>query len=235
MSSKSNNLFLGSLSASLRQTILGFAQAVDLPVNYVLQVENEHSPFIYFLDSGMASVVIVLIEGDIAEVALVGHEGLANSASLIGSVAATSRCFMQVGGHGLKAPMNELRNLFQLSEEFRRRVLDYVQVQWLTTIQLSACNCLHNVEQRLSRWLLMVSDRLEGDQLTLTHDFLSQMLGVHRPTLTIAIGMLEHAGFIRNSRGKVTILDRDKLMSVACECYPVTKRLLDGLYSSESA
>ena len=230
LSATTNNLLLDSLSPKLRETILSFSSEIALPINYLLQEQDQHPRFAYFLTSGLASVVIELSEGGTAEVALVGHEGLANSPSLLGPSAAPTRCFMQIEGSGLRSSMQELQALFASSEEFRNRVLAFIQMQLLTTSQLSACNRLHEAEPRLARWLLMVSDRVEGDPLHLTHEFLAQMLGVHRPTLTISIGILERAGLIQNGRGSVSILSHEALERAACDCYPVTKRLIKDLY-----
>ncbi len=224
------NLLLDSLSPNSRDLILSSATNVDLPVRTLLQEEEEHPRFAYFLTSGLGSVVLGLKEGGSAEVALIGHEGLSGSYSLLGFSAPSTHCFMQIAGSGYRVPFQKLQELFLSSEEIRERVLHFVQMQLLTTSQLSACNGLHQIEKRLARWLLMVQDRLGEDVIHLTHEFLGQMLGVHRPTLTMAVAVLEKTGMIENGRARIKIQSRESLKRVACDCYPYTERILRDLY-----
>jgi CRP-like cAMP-binding protein len=123
-----------------------------------------------------------------------------------------------------------VRELFFKSHEIRSHVLSCVQQQAMTTSQIAACNNAHEAEPRLARWLLMVQDRTNEDTFQLTQEFLAEMLGTRRTTVALAAGALQRSGFIEYSRGKVTIRSRRDLEQAACDCYAVTKRLLDNLY-----
>ena len=127
--------------------------------------------------------------------------------------------------------MAELKEIFETSEEVRERILESVQEQTLTIGQISTCNRLHESQERLARWLLMARDRTQSDELNITQEFLAQMLGSRRTTVTVVAGALQRSGFIEYSRGRVRIIDHKNLEAAACDCYKVVKRLYDGLYS----
>lgn len=225
-----NNRLLDSLSPESCRQILALAQEVPLPVRTSLQSQEETPRYAYFPTAGAASVVIGLAEGGSAETALVGNEGLTGAISLLGSLGAPTNSFMQLAGSGYRVPFPALRKLFLSSEEIRSRILECIQQQSMTTSQIAACNKLHEAEPRMARWLLMVQDRVHENTLTLTQEFLAQMLGTRRTTVALVAGALQRGGFIEYSRGKVNILSRENLENVACECYPVTQRLLLNLY-----
>lgn len=184
----------------------------------------------FFITSGIASVVISTAEGATAEVALIGREGLAGSLFLLGPAAAPSECFMQVEGSGYRIGLAQLRSLFSSSAEIGTLILRFVQQQSMSLGQIAACNKLHDSEARLARWLLMVRDRIRETTFPLTQEFLAQMLGAQRPTVTIVLGTLQRAGLLENRRGIITILSEEALESAACECYAVTRDLMQGLY-----
>ncbi len=184
----------------------------------------------YFITSGVASVVVGHFEGSSSETALIGREGMTGALSLLGTSVPTAECFMQVAGSGYQVPTKAIRDLFLQSTETRTRILECVQQQAMTTTQVAACNAAHEAEPRLARWLLMVQDRTEEDAFQLTQEFLAQMLGARRTTVAIAAGVLQHSGFIEYSRGNVRILSRENLKTAACDCYEVTHRLLQNLY-----
>jgi len=125
--------------------------------------------------------------------------------------------------------LSELEQCFSEDAELHQQLLRFVQYQSLTLSQLAACNRLHGVEERLSRWLLMVQDRVDDSYLRLTHEFLAQMIGARRSTVTLVAGTLQRLGLIEYTRGEVTILDRPRLEEVACECYAVTQKLFQSL------
>ena len=230
MAQASVNLLLQSLSSSLREQIISASVLSDLPLRTLLEDQDEHPAFAYFLTKGMASVVVELSGGQTAEVALIGSEGLTGSMALLGESTPSTRCFMQIAGSGYKMPLKTLRPLFLSSEELRHRVLQFVQQQSLTTSQLVACSQLHDVVPKLARWLLMLQDRVGDDSANVTHEFLAQMLGAKQPTVTISLAILERAGLIGSKRAQVNIINRDGLIKAACDCYPVTQRLLHALY-----
>ena len=202
-----------------------------MPTGLTLSRGGEASPYFYFMTSGICSVVTELCNGETVEAGLVGSEGVLPGLQLLGpgqEIQTTS--LIQVAGTGLRMPFQEFAQEFQESEAVRRLVLRYVQHQNLVLSQLTACNRMHEVEERLSRWLLMVADRVEGTEVLLTQEFLATMLGTRRSTVTLAAGVLQRSGLIEYSRGRLRILDRERLESSACECYAVVRRLLDNLY-----
>ena len=226
------NRFLRSLTPSCRKDLQELFRAVDLPVNTPLYEDGQEVEEAFFLESGFASQVITVGNSGTVEVGIIGCEGVVSSTALLGRRLAPGRCFMQAPGAGFAIPFPSLQQAFAQSEEIRTRVLEFQQQQMLTGTYLSACNKLHDTEPRFARWLLMVQDRLETDVLPLTQEFLAQMLGTRRMTVTTVAGFLQQSGFIEYSRGQIRILNRTGLEDSACECYGHIKTLYDGLYRS---
>ena len=224
------NIFLNAISIESRQAILTSAELLPLPARSELHKQERDPRHVYFLTSGIASVVVNLAEGGSAEVALIGTEGLTASLSLLGPALPSADCFMQVAGSGYRVEIALFRRFFLESEEVRAQLLRFVQFQSLLTSQIAACNRLHEAEARISRWLLMVHDRIHQDSFSLTQEFLAQMLGTQRPTVSIILGTLQRAGLVEVVRGGITIRSRENLEQAACDCYLVTRRLLQGLY-----
>ena len=230
MPSAAANRLFASLPLPDQKQLLALSQAVDLPINTVLYEVGESVERAYLLTSGFASQVITVGDGGTAEVGIVGCEGLVGSTALLGRAIAPGRCFMQAAGAGHVVSFELMRQVFTSSPELRRRVLEFVQEQMLTGTYLTACNKLHDTEARFARWILMVQDRLETDLLPLTQEFLAQMLGTRRMTVTSAAGALQRSGLIEYKRGQIRILNRAQLEAAACECYRHIKELYDGLY-----
>ncbi len=225
-----SNRFLTSLSQGSRERLLVHAVAVSLPAKMLLYEAEQMPLYAYFVTSGVASIVTTLTDGGIVEVGMIGNEGVSGVQQIIGPAAVPSRCFVQLAGTAMRVPMDELRSAFRYSEEIRDQVLEFVQEQLLTLAQLAGCHRLHEAEERLARWLLMAQDRTQSDVLEFTQEFLAEMLGARRTTVTLVAGTLQRAGIIEYRRGRVVILDRKSLESVACDCYQVLKPLYDGLY-----
>jgi CRP-like cAMP-binding protein len=139
---------------------------------------------------------------------------------------------MQLDGTALRIPLSALLEAFRSSEEIRDRILEVVQQQALSVSQIAGCNRLHGAEERLARWLLMVQDRIESDVLDLTQEFLAEMLGAQRTTVTMVAGALQESGLIEYRRGHVRIVNRPLLEEAACDCYQVVRRLHQNLYSA---
>jgi CRP-like cAMP-binding protein len=231
MPSSPGNLFLASLSANTRDSLLARSTAVILPLRTVLyegEIVPDHA---YFLTSGIASVVTTMVDGGTAEVGVVGSEGLLGSIHILGSASVQTLCFMQVEGTAIRIPLPDLLKSFRTSEEVRDRVLEFVQYHVLSLSQIAGCNRLHGAEERLARWLLMVHDRMHSDTLNLTQEFLAEMLGAQRTTVTLVAGILQKSGLIEYRRGHVKIVNRQKLEEAACDCYRITRRLYEGLYA----
>ena len=221
------NKLIDVLSPASRKEILAISLAQPLPVGTPLYRPEEKINYVYFMTSGLASVVIPLAEGTSAELMLIGSEGMTGSIQLLGPACIPATCFVQLAATGLRVRFTDLRRLFHESVEIRSRILEFVQHGALTVSQIAGCNRLHPADQRLARWLLMAQDRTESDVLKFTHEFLADMLALQRTTVA---GALHDAGLIRYSRGQITIQDRQGLEARACSCFPTVNRLLQGLY-----
>jgi CRP-like cAMP-binding protein len=227
------NLFLSCLSESNRNRLLAQCTAVSLPLRTSLAKPYEEPAYAYFLTTGVASVVASSLEGNTAEVGLIGSEGIVGGLHLLGPTKVPTDCFIQLEGEGLRMSMESLRKAFFSSWEIHARVLEFVQYQSLTLSQIAGCNRFHEAEERLARWLLMVQDRTGSDVLNLTQEFLGMMLGARRTTVTVIAGIMQRSGLIEYQRGKVGIPNRQNLEAAACDCYRIVQELHEALYKSE--
>lgn len=173
----------------------------------------------YFLEDGMASIVVTMSDGGTVEVGVVGRDGISGLPLLLETDSIPTRTFMQISGSGFRIKAARLSEAYARPGRLRTLLQNYLQNHLVQTSQSAACNRLHEAEQRLAKWLLICRDRTDSDYLALTHEFLSQMLGTRRSTVTLAAGILHRAGLIKYSRGHVTILDGKGLEKAACECY----------------
>jgi CRP-like cAMP-binding protein len=227
------NLLIDRLPPSYREHFYSRLEPVSLPSGTTLYEPEVVPDYAHFMTSGMTSLVAFMADGAAAEVGLVGSEGVVEGFHVLGPEnvqTVQTRAFVQVPGTALRMRFAELRKEFLNAEPLRSLVLGYVQSQASLLGQLAACNRLHEVEERLARWLLMVHDRIGDDRLALTQEFLGMMLGTRRSSVTLAAGSLQRAGLIEYHRGLVHILDRGKLELAACECYPVSRKLFTSLY-----
>lgn len=206
--------------------------AVSLPVGTPIYEAHEIPKFAHFLTSGIASVVTTMMDGGCVETGMWSREGLAECMHIGASDRVPSRCFMQLGGTALRMPFADLVSEFANVQVLREGIQHSMQAQALILGQLVACNRLHEVEERLARWLLMLQDRVQDDVLLITQEFLAEMLGSRRTTVTMAAGALQRIGLIEYQRGRVHILDRERLESAACECYPVIRKLSNNNHSA---
>jgi CRP-like cAMP-binding protein len=212
---------LPDVSATLRTRLT----PVSLPPGTPLYSPYEPPKFGHFLTSGIASVITSMRDGSCAETGMWGNEGLAECMHLGDSRRVPSRCFMQVGGTALRMPFAELEAEYFVSEELRATIEQTIRTQYLILGQLTACNRLHEAEPRLARWLLTLCDRLNEDSVAITQEFLADMLGSRRTTVTAAAGALQRSGLIAYHRGRLRILDHAGLEHAACECYAVIEKL----------
>jgi len=230
MFSATENLLLASLSTESRDLLLTHSTPVTLPLRTVLYTAGSVPADAYFMTSGIASIVGSTMDGETAEVGVVGREGLVGAVHLLGPAAAPTDCFVQLPATAWKIAYAKLLRIFRSSEEIRMRILELVQEQALSLSQLATCNRLHTAEERLARWLLMVEDRIDSDKINLTQEFLAQMLGAQRTTVTMVAGELQRRGLIEYKRGSVRILNRPELEAAACDCYAVTQKLFGNLF-----
>ena len=227
-----SNRLLSSLSPEAAELLTSRCTAVALPLRTPFYEPGELPRYACFITSGIASVVAPMLDGGTAEVEIIGYEGVVGSLHLLGSASVPTSCFVQIAGTGLRMEMNELRRIFHSSTEVRGRILELVQLQALTVSQMSGCNRLHEAEARLARWLLMAQDRTQSDVLHLTQEFLAEMLGTQRTTVSTTAGVLQRSGLIQYRQGEVRIIDREGLIEATCDCYRIVKRLYSDLYAA---
>ena len=188
--------------------------------------------YAYFPSLGLISVVAALRNGRRAEIATVGWEGMAGLPLLLGSQSSLYEITSQVSGHGLRMTAPGFVEESARNPEFRARLLKYAELRMAMLGQTAACNASHRIGARLARWLLLSHDSVDGDEFVLTHEFVAQMLGAERPSVTLAAGPLQKRGLITYRRGHVQIKDRAGLERAACECYAVVRHERERLMES---
>jgi CRP-like cAMP-binding protein len=198
---------------------------LDLPGHLGLHEPHKKQPFVHFLNRGLASIVVSMRSGREVEAGVVGCEGAVGTALAVGLDKSPLRVIMQIEGHGFRIAARALQATLQATPELQMRLNRYAVLQGMQVAQTAACNRLHEVQQRLARWLLMAHDRVGTRSLPLTHDFLAIMLGTDRPSVTLAAGVLQQEKAIQYGRAAVDVLDREKLEMSACECYGVVQQL----------
>jgi CRP-like cAMP-binding protein len=196
----------------------------------VLQEQEAAVEQVYFPLSGAVSLLAVMHGGEGVETAIVGREGAVGLFADFGPWRASVRAIVQAPGIGEVVSLPQLRLAASQSESLRRTLLRYKETVSAQAQQTAACNALHSVEERMARWLLQLSDRIEHKELPVTQDRLSQMLGVRRTTLTLVAQKLQHGGLIRYRRGRIIITDRAGLQALACECYATCRRRTEALF-----
>jgi CRP-like cAMP-binding protein len=191
-------------------------------VHDVLNEPGEEIKYVYFPTAGCVSMVQVTPDGTV-EVGTVGFEGMVGIPLLLHGTSAPTRALVQVEGEGYRMTSAAFRRTIAMSDSIYRILLRFTLAFFNQVAQSVACNRLHSLEARCARWLLITHDRVDGDSFKLTQEFLSFMLGVHRPAVTLAAGVLQKAGYIHYSRGKITITDRPGLEGASCSCYHATR------------
>jgi CRP-like cAMP-binding protein len=196
---------------------------VDLQRKDVLFRANEPLDAVYFPSTAIVSLVATLETGQSLEVGLVGCDGLAGTAVFPGITTMPCDGVVQIAGMAHWMSAETLRREVRADETLHSVLERYAHLLLVRSMQMSVCNVFHSVEQRCVRWLLTISDLLEDGDIPLTHDLMSTMLGVHRPTVTRVLRSLHDAGLIREARGRVRISNRGRLSSACCECYDVMR------------
>ena len=196
-------------------------EPVTLRLGKVLYESGDKLNHVYFPTTVVISLLYVMENGGTAEIGIAGNNGLVGFALFMGGETTSSRAIVQIAGNAVRMRGADVRKAFALGGVFQSVLLRYTQSLITQISQTAVCNRLHSVEQQLCRWLLINHDQLQADELVMTHDLIANMLGVRREGVSIAASHLQKQGIIKYSRGTITILDRDKLESVACECYRV--------------
>jgi CRP-like cAMP-binding protein len=221
------NQLVASLPLPERRVLLEATTTVTLSVRTILFEPGGVVDAVYFPTDGVISLVTPVQAGAIVEVATIGNEGVVGVPLVQPLTGFAVRAITQVAGHGLRLDASVFSELVEQSRVFQSLIDRYTQALFGQIAQAAACNRLHSSEERLSRWLLMSRDRVGSDQFMITQEFLAQMLGARRSTVSVSAGILQRAGLIRYARGNVTIVDGAGLESVSCECYGVIKEELD--------
>ena len=227
--SQSGSRLLASIAAADLAELLPRLEPVELAPREVLQVPEQPVAYVYFPEEGYVSRLAPMDDGDFAEVGLIGPEGMVGLPVLLGNDRDTFESMVQVPGRALRIEAQAFRDIIGRQPGLQRALLRYALAHFEEVARSAACNGRHSVEQRLSRWMLMAHDRIEGNEFPMTHEFLAMMLGIRRAGVTTAAGMLQKAGLISYQRGRMAVTDRPGLETVACECYGIGRRAVDRL------
>lgn len=228
-SSSVRNRLLASLPSDVLAQLLPKFSQVVMENRQDLYRPDGAIEAVYFPESGMISLVANLEDGGQTEVGIIGQEGMLGTSLLSGIDTSFVEAMVQMPGTALRIGITEFRHELDANAPFRAVLLRYNEALQAQVMQTAVCNGRHDLEQRLARWLLMAHDRADREELLLTQEFMAMMLGVHRPSITITAGVLQRAGLIRYTGGRVTVLDRSSLEAASCECYGAVKRRFTAL------
>jgi len=218
------NLILRGLPRNEFPQVFSAMELVRLRLHQVLHEAGETIKSVYFLNEGIGSVLTVQPDGKSVEVGLIGKEGFVGVPVIFGFSTSPLRVVTQADGTGYRIDADALRTMLPRYPMLEKRLQRFSMMLGMQSTQIAACNRLHNVEERLARWLLMSHDRCHGNRLPLTQEFLGQMLGARRASVSVAAAALQKAGMIAYTRGSVTIRDRCNLEDAACDCYGIIQR-----------
>jgi CRP-like cAMP-binding protein len=228
------NEILLALPRAECDAILPKLEFVRLKLHQVLHEAGETLKSAYFCNSGMFSVLNVMPDGKSVEVGLIGKEGFSGTPLVAGFRTSHTRTVVQAEANAFRIDADTFRALLPRSPKLERQLNRFTQLMAVQVTQVAACNRLHEVNERLARWLLMTQDRVGSEHLPLTQEFLGQMLGTRRSSVTVSAGTLQKAGLISYTRGNVTILDRHNLEEASCDCYGLLTRQVKDWQSQDA-
>ena len=224
------NQLLAALPPDVFQRVDRPLDVIPLKLKQFLHKAGEPTEYVYFPGGGFLSIVTVLNDGEMVEVATIGREGMLGMSALLNGDPSPSAAMVQGESDTCyRMPADAFRGEMEQRGPFHDLITRYGQALVGFIMQSTACNAVHSVEQRLARWLLMAHDRIARDDFPLTQEFVAMMLGTSRPTVTVVAGTLQKAGLITYHRGHVTIVDREKLEAASCECYRAATNLLTNV------
>jgi CRP-like cAMP-binding protein len=223
------NHLLAALSPAEHERLTPHLELIPLPLGNVLCESGDRLRHVYFPTDSIVSLLYILEDGESAEIAVVGNEGLIGVALFMGGETTPSRAIVQSAGYAYRLLGQKLKDEFHRNGDMQLLMLRYTQALITQLAQTAVCNRHHTIDQQLCRWLLQSLDRLPSNTLTMTHEFIANMLGVRREGVTEAASRLQNLGVIEYSRGKILVLDRPKLEQLCCECYAVVKKETDRL------
>ncbi|MBN3959495.1 Crp/Fnr family transcriptional regulator [Nostoc sp. NMS8] len=218
------NRLLAALPTSDYERLIPHLKLVSLPTRQVIYEPGEPITHVYFPQHAVVSIVTIMEDGSTVEVGIVSNEGMVGIPIILGGNTTTTKAFVQVAGAGMQMDADVFRTEFNRGGAIQKLLLRYVRAIYTELTQSCTCNRLHTLEERLARWLLTVSDRLESEKFLLTQEFIAQMLGVRRSGVTVAASTLSRAGMIHYQRGQINILNRENLEATSCECYRVIQK-----------
>ena len=227
------NQLLAVLPQEEYERLNAYLETVFLKLKQNLYLPNEPIEYIYFVNSGVASLLNLMEDGTAVEVATIGNEGMVGLPVFLGADRIPGQAMVQIPGDALRMKADVFKDKVTPGSPLHDLLQRYTQTLFNQIAQSAACNRLHSVEERMCRWLLMTQDRVGQNAFVLTQEFLSQMLGVRRPTVSIAASILQKAGLIRYSRGNITILDREGLENASCECYKIIQADFERLFKGD--
>jgi CRP-like cAMP-binding protein len=225
----SSNLVLAALAAADRNLLLAHLRSIELPQEMILFEAGQAITRVLFPHSGIVSLVVELASGEMIEAAMIGREGVVGGLAALDSKLSISRGIVQIAGTASTLDVEHVRQLGEKSASFRTTLIKHEQVLLAQSQQSAACNATHTIEARLSRWLLRCRDLIDSEDLPLTQEFIAQMLGVRRTSVSIVAHTLQQAGLIKYKRGHIRVLDLEGLRESACECYWTVKAISDRL------
>lgn len=223
------NHLLAALSTEVQDRLFPHLESIALPLGKVLYESGDALRHVYFPTDSIVSLLYVMENGASAEISVVGNDGVIGVALFMGGESTPSRAIVQSAGSAYRLPGQRLKDEFNRHGELLQLLLRYTQSLITQMAQTAVCNRHHSIDQQLCRWLLLSLDRLPGNHLAMTQELIANMLGVRREGVTNAAGKLERAGVIEYTRGNITVLDREKLEHLCCECYAVVKKETDRL------
>ena len=218
------NKILLSIPDSDYRSLHPHLEYVSLPNHLILHDAGAKLEFAYFPNRGLISLVVVMKDGKTAEAGIVGNEGFTGTLAAVGLSRSSLEAVVQITGDGFRVEVGALQNTLESAPHLQLMLTRYAGIRGMQVAQTAACNRLHDIEQRLARWLLMTQDRVDSGSLPITHDFLATMLGTDRPTVSVAAGVLQRKKLIEYRRGAVQVVNRKKLEDSACECYGVIRQ-----------
>lgn len=225
------NHLLAALPASIRSRFFSRLKLVELELGEVIYESGQPLEFVYFPINCVISLLYVLLDGACDEISVVGYEGMVGGAVFMGGESTPSRAVVQSKGCAYRMSSMELQEEFNADADIRVLMLRFTQALITQMSQRAVCNRHHSIDQQLCRWLLMFMDRISGSSLKMTQELIANILGVRRESVTEAAGKLQKLRVIEYHRGQITIIDRQKLETLCCECYAVVKREADRLSS----
>ena len=227
-----SNLLLALTRPATRAVLFPQLEWIETPLGMTLYEENEEQDSVYFPSSGIISLLYMMRNGNSAEMAIVGSEGLVGFAALLGGLSTTTRALVQVAGHGFRLKRRTLDKIMDSDPLFRRLMLRYTQSLLTQFAQTAVCNRHHSVEQQWCRWILLTLDRTSMGRIKMTQQLIADMLGVRREGVSAVANSLKLDGIVDYSRGVIDVIDRERIEQRVCECYSLiveeTERLLPG-------